>query len=531
MKTVRSVTFLSLVVSLVAVLATTAFAAGGGGLWLTAGGDRENTRNQNAESKISPANVGDLTAQWVLTPVGNVSATPAVEDEYVYVPDWAGNLFKADRRTGEVVWSKQISEYTGVSGDFARTTPAIYNDMLIFGDQGGQLGAGARVMAVDKNTGEALWVTQVDAGFPTPGPDFSIITQSATVFDGLVYVGVSSFEEFAAGVNQGYQCCSFQGRMLALDANTGAVVWQTRTVPDIAGYSGNAVWGSAPVVDTKRNSVYIATGNNYSVPQYVQDCVATATTPEEQRDCLDEGNYFDAVVALDRMTGEVKWATPVLPFDSWNVACLPPFNEINPENCPNPESPDFDFGQAPILYRVKEKGMKLDLLGIGQKSGQFWALDADSGEIVWSTQVSPGGVAGGMMWGSAYDGERLYTSSANSEAKPWTLTGGGTVTSGGWSALDPATGEILWQTANPTGAKAGGAVTVANGVVYACSMDAAGHMYALDAGSGTILWDFASGGSCNAGAAVVNGTVYWGSGYIPLAGGTPNDKFYAFGVD
>jgi polyvinyl alcohol dehydrogenase (cytochrome) len=116
----------------------------------------------------------------------------------------------------------EISEYTGISGVFARTTPAIYDDMLIFGDQGGRIGAGARVMAVDKNTGELIGITQVDAGFP-----FSIVTQSATVFDDLVYVGVSSFEEFFAAVIPDYQCCAFEGSMLALDVATGDVVWQT----------------------------------------------------------------------------------------------------------------------------------------------------------------------------------------------------------------------------------------------------------------------------------------------------------------
>ena len=38
---------------------------------------------------------------------------------------------------------------------------------------------------------------------------------------------------------------------------------------DPAGYTGNAVWGSSPAIDTKRNQVYIATGNNYSVPDDV----------------------------------------------------------------------------------------------------------------------------------------------------------------------------------------------------------------------------------------------------------------------
>ena len=45
-----------------------------------------------------------------------------------------------------------------------------------------------------------------------------------------------------------------------------------------------------------------------------------------------------------------------------------------------------------------------------------------------------------------------------------------------------------------------------------------------------VLWTFVSGGSCNAGAAVVNGTVYWGSGYSVWGVGTTNNKLYAFTV-
>jgi polyvinyl alcohol dehydrogenase (cytochrome) len=101
-----------------------------------------------------------------------------------------------------------------------------------------------------------------------------------------------------------------------------------------------------------------------------------------------------------------------------------------------------------------------------------------------------------------------------------------------WSALDPATGEILWQTANPSGGKAGGAVSVANGVVYACSLDPMGYLYAMDATDGSILWSYASGGSCNSGAAISNGAVFWGSGYAsgfdPV--NTAADYFRAFAV-
>lgn len=67
-------------------------------------------------------------------------------------------------------------------------------------------------------------------------------------------------------------------------------------------------------------------------------------------------------------------------------------------------------------------------------------------------------------------------------------------TAGVGTALDPATGKILWQTPDPQGAVDASFVSTANGVVYAGSMAAAGtNMYALDAATGKILWSFASG--------------------------------------
>jgi polyvinyl alcohol dehydrogenase (cytochrome) len=59
-------------------------------------------------------------------------------------------------------------------------------------------------------------------------------------------------------------------------------------------------------------------------------------------------------------------------------------------------------------------------------------------------------------------------------------------------------------------------VTVANGIVYASSMaklSTQNQLFALDAATGAILWQFSAGSSVNAGPAVVDGSVYWGTGY------------------
>ena len=514
------------------LLSGTVLAAKPGGDWPFAGNDLQNTRYQNNPVQITTGNAPKLAVQWQFPTGGDVSATPALDANNAYFPDSAGNLFAVNRATGAQVWTHKISDYTGVANDYARTTPAIVGNALIFGDQAGKLGQPTSIMAVDINTGNLLWKTVADS-FP-----FSIITQSAVANGQDVYVGVSTFEELFAAVNPPsqppYVCCQFRGSVLDLDAATGQIKWQTYTVPP--GYSGGAVWGSTNAIDTARGSLYVTTGNNYSLPASVITCIGG--DPNNAQGCLDPADHFDSILALDLNTGAVKWAFAALPSDAWNVNCglaipLPP-GLINPDpsQCPNPQGPDYDFGQGPALFKTHApgSGKPIDLVGAGQKSGKYWALNADTGAVVWSTQVGPGGVSGGLQWGSSTDGSTIWAASANSENQPWTLIHNGqptgqTITGGHWSAIDAATGKIVWQTADPNGAGDPGAMSGANGVVYACS--SSGDMYALDGKKGTILWSYPSGSTCYAGAAISNGTVYWGTGYT-LFGPQAASKLTAF---
>jgi polyvinyl alcohol dehydrogenase (cytochrome) len=305
---------------------------------------------------------------------------------------------------------------------------------------------------------------------------------------------------------------------VALDAKNGAMLWKTFDMPDNGGqtnqYSGGAVW-QPPAIDPKRGTLFIGTGNNYTVPADVQACQNATPTAN----CTASDDFFDAALGLDLKTGQVKWSRKLQGLDTWTVACLLPGAATNP-NCPVPSSPDFDFGgSGPNLVG--------NIVGFGQKSGIFWALNPDNGNIVWSTPVGPGASLGGIEWGTATDGKRIYVAIANSDLLPYTLVPSGQqITWGSWSALDVATGKIVWQTADPTsGAIDRGSVSVANGVMYAGSNS--GEMYALDATTGNILWNFASGGSVIDGPSIVDGDLYWGSGYKEIRG-TGNNKVYAF---
>jgi PQQ-like domain len=100
-----------------------------------------------------------------------------------------------------------------------------------------------------------------------------------------------------------------------------------------------------------------------------------------------------------------------------------------------------------------------------------------------------------------------------------------------WHETASGARSILWQTPGSPAVKTTnqGAVSVANGVVYGGTVDRVGTMYALDASTGATLWTFASGGSVDSGPAIVEGTVYWGSGYgVRGIGISANNKLYAF---
>src|SRR6266481_1004236 len=197
------------------------------GQWRIAGQNLNNTWSQPAEHSINPANVKELKPKWVFTTGGDVSATPTVDGDAVYFPDWAGNLFAVKKDSGRLIWSHKISDYDGVDGAISRVSPAVDGNQVIIGDilSSNKVHNGANVISVDRESGTLRWMTRVD-DHPA-----AIITGSPVVFDGVVYIGVSSSEETLA-LDPTYPCCSFRGSIVALDEKTGAMLWKTFDMPD-----------------------------------------------------------------------------------------------------------------------------------------------------------------------------------------------------------------------------------------------------------------------------------------------------------
>lgn len=483
--------------------------------WALGGHDYANTRSNPAERILSTRTVAGLATRWTLPTQGDVSATPAVVGRAVYFPDWGGGFTKADARTGAVIWQRSVPDYTGVAGSVSRTSPAVVGHTVYLGTQ-----LGARLLAIDTETGDLEWSTTMDT-HPS-----AILTQSPMVYGGIIYQGVSSSEEVAA-IDPNYDCCTFRGSINAVDARTGRILWRTYLTPDSepgspGRYSGTSVWGSTPAIDPATHTLYITTGNNYTVPDSVEACQANGGKPSE---CAPD-NHVNSIVALDTRTGRIRWATGEDVFDTWNGGCIvgPP-----PNNCPPAAGPDHDFAEGPHLMTVRgSDGRWREVVGAGQKSGTYWLVDATTGAVVWSAAAGPGSAVGGIQWGTATDGRRVYLVETNFFRQPYTLPDGQVIDYSSIAALDVRTGAVVWQIPEPHAGIAQGAVTVANGVLYAGSL--AGYMYAIDAATGRVLWEARGEGSSNAGPAVVAGSVYWGNGYARAGVGTASRTFYAFGL-
>jgi polyvinyl alcohol dehydrogenase (cytochrome) len=128
---------------------------GGGPDWGMIGNDSTNSRNQPLERSIGPDDVGNLAVKWIATTTGDVSATPAVVDGAVYFGDFGGTLWKLDAETGHVVWSHLVSDYTGIAGDIARTSPSVAGNTLVVGDL-----KHPYMLGIDTKTGDLRWMTQ-----------------------------------------------------------------------------------------------------------------------------------------------------------------------------------------------------------------------------------------------------------------------------------------------------------------------------------------------------------------------------------
>lgn len=293
--------------------------------------------------------------------------------------------------------------------------------------------------ALDRATGDEAWTTPVDE-HPA-----AMVWGSPVHVDGLVVLGVASDQELTGDTP------TFRGSVVAFDAASGDEVWRYRTSDADAGDGpGVGVW-SSPAVDVDAGRIYIGTGNNTAPPT---------------------SSRSDALVALDLSTGEEVWATQLTAGDVASTG---------------------DVGATPNLLTVDGR----PAVGVGDKAGVYHALDRETGEELWSAQLTEGGVAGGVNGSAAVADGVVYVASNH----------GGTVAD--LFALDGDDGEVVWQTS--VGGPVFGSVTWADGVVYVAEIG--GYVRAFDDAAGAELWSEELPATAAGGIAVAGGMVYVGSGW------------------
>jgi polyvinyl alcohol dehydrogenase (cytochrome) len=488
--------------------------------WNGWGFDLDNSRYQ-PKPGIKAEDVSRLKVKWAWSHPGPMATgQPTIIGDRLYLTIEAGMIFCLNAQTGCTYWAmnpgaavRAAVSVGPLPTKLAAGSKARY--AVYFGDEK------SNVQALDAETGRLLWKTKVEDHF------LSRITGAPVLYRNRLYVPVSSFEE-TAGRDNKYECCTFRGSLIALDAYTGKILWKSFTIQNepkpfkkssagtqMFGPAGGAIW-SAPTIDLKRRVIYVGTGNSYT------DI---------------ETSHTDAIIAFDMDTGKIKWVNQVTPKDNFLVGC----RQQGGGNCPEQGGPDHDFGSSPVL-RTLPSGKQV-LLG-GQKSGVMWAFDPDNnGKVLWQVKVGNGGALGGIEWGFAADEENVYIPVADV---------GGAARKPGITALKIATGEQLWHVPAPAAKCSWGttrcnnsqsaAATVMPGVVFSGTAD--GHLRAYSIKDGSIIWEVdtakpvetvnagqAKGGTLDGGGPIiVNGILFTNSGYGRLIG-YPGNLLLAFSVD
>jgi polyvinyl alcohol dehydrogenase (cytochrome) len=421
----------------------------GPGNWPRYGKDYSNSRNggENGPTVAQAANLGIAWSHWSTD--GDFTGTPVVSNGTLIAGSSGGTVFALDAATGKAKWHRDLigedreKEDTAINASASIYRGRVYIPVVQVGKP--------RLVALSLKTGRKLFDTVI-------GDQPMMDTYGSPVgWAGRLYMGTSGyFAEFSSDTKA-------RGSVVAVHWKTGKLLWRTFTVPE--GHNGGAVW-STPAIDTKRRKLYVGTGNAYTEP------VANTT---------------DSMLKMNPRTGRILRHFQATAGDAWN----------GPDDWP--ENPDADFGASPNLFEGPDGRL---LVGQGQKSGRYWALDRQTMEPVWDVLTGPGTFTGGIVGSTAFDSGRIY----------------GPDTHGGESwAIDRNARRLAWFSADG-GPLHFNATSTANGVVY--TTDMSGFLMAREASTGVLLAKIPLGSPSWAGVSIAGGSVFTatglqsGSGYL-----------------
>jgi quinohemoprotein ethanol dehydrogenase len=509
--------------------------------WVTNGGNLTNERYSTLK-QIDTTNVKQLKGAWMTRLKGSglggkysFEATPLVKDGIMYISTGNDDVFALNAKTGEILWE----HWSGIGQTISTVCCGWLNRGLAMGE--GMLFIGqldANVVALDIKTGKEVWRTPVEDWHNGYG-----ITNAPLYFDGIVYSGITGGEY------------GIRGRLTALEAKTGKILWRAYTLP-AAGEPGGDTWpagtdhysrGGAsiwntPALDPELGLVYFAVGN---------------CGPDYDGSMREGDNLFCAsVLAVNAKTGAYAWHFQEVHHDIWDYDAASPVVLFDTVINGQPRKgiaqagrtgwvyildrtngkPLIGVEERPVLQEPKQKTAKTQPYPIGDSIVPQCAEPLDGYEKAgcifepfWEEPVliQPSGI-GGTNWapmsynpetGSFYVPGTIRTSAFARYDTKYVLgkqfNGGtqaapiGSPMSGTFNAIGGNTNKIVWQHKTPYRiGQGGGSTTTAGGLVFRGEPD--GNFLALDAKTGQELLRFQTGFGADAPPAVyeVDGEEY-----------------------
>jgi alcohol dehydrogenase (cytochrome c) len=468
--------------------------------WPAHNHDLANTR-ATTDTAIDARTVAGLRLKWRFAFTGTSSfgvfaSAPIVIGDTVYLQDLNSNVYALARATGRLRWAHRFDEPNvgpnGISLGWGRLYGATTSSAF----------------ALDPATGRLLWSrTLTRSGHEG-------IEIAPQLYDHTVL-----FSTVPSNVSGSYRPGAY-GVVWALDARTGTPRWHFDTVAggarlwgDPALNGGGGLW-YPPAVDA-HGRVFLATANPAPFPG-TKAFPNGASRPGPNL-------YTDSLVALDGRTGTLLWYRQAVPHDVR----------------------DYDLAISPIVTTLRLGAEDAEVVITAGKMGRVYAYRADDGAPLWETPVGrhehdegplPAapvvvypGTLGGVETPMALAGTRVFV--------PWVdLATRASATSsngvdpiaegrGGFSALDAATGRVLWQHALPS--PDFGAATVANDVVFTSTYD--GTVYAFASATGRQLWSARARAGINAFPAIAGKLLLVGAG-APGSGAHAHAELSAYSL-
>ncbi|TDF99634.1 pyrroloquinoline quinone-dependent dehydrogenase [Paenibacillus piri] len=497
----------------------------------TYGFDLKNTRHVPFK-EVTAENVKDLGVVWSAdlkaldSDVKNGNQCyPVVVDGIVYITTAGNQVFAFDAVSGKQIWhwkppAEQAATFSK-SGIIANRGVAVAEGKVFM------LTIDNQIVSLDQKTGELVKMVRIADSIPDVTLEKGYYETTAPVyFKGNIYIGSSGSDNGVRGFVHAYKASD-------LTPAWDAPFW---TVPpkgqdwlaNSKFQGGGAVW-NPPAIDEETGIMYFAVGN--PAPDFYGE------------DRPGANPYTDSVVAVEAATGKLIWAKQEVSHDLW----------------------DYDAAASPMILNATVKGNKQKIVVEGGKSGQWFAWDAATGDVVWDgipfakidhpkptpegVTVYPGILGGENYAPETYDPETNYVlipsieqggivKAAKNQDEAATPDAPGAAAFGTSTAApsdEPAYGTITAMDVN-TGKQAyqiktkdsmrGGLTSTASGLAFFGELD--GKINALDIKSGKVIWTFQTSGN-NIQAAPAIFTVD-GKQYMTFTSGGTKPKAYVFAL-